>query len=104
MACHNLYLKDSKEFYGLLKQRDPDIIFKMVKCVFNAAKRGKEQVDIFEVIFKDMSELTFTIDQPQYKELLNNCLDDLIAVEDYEMCGEIKKFLEKPEKKEEKVI
>lgn len=98
MACHNLYLENPKEFFELLKNRDLDLIYKMIKCVLNAGKRGKEKVDIFDITFKDTSELTFTIDQPQYKELLSNCLDDLIKVEDYELCSEIQKFLEKPEK------
>ena len=32
MACHCLHLKDSKEFFKLLKDRDPDLVLKMVKC------------------------------------------------------------------------
>ena len=41
-----------------------------------------------------MDQLTFTIDKSQYKELLSNCMNDLIAMEEYEMCAEIKKILE----------
>ena len=102
MACHYLHLKDSREFFGLLKQRDPDLISKMVRCVLSAAKRGKDKIDIFEITFKNMEELTFGIDQSQYKEMLGNCMDDLIAIEEYELCAEIKKILEKKTRKTRK--
>jgi hypothetical protein len=95
MACHYLYLKDSQEFYSLMKKREPELIMKMVKCVLSAAKRKKETIDIFDISFKDMSSLVFTIDKSQYKEMLKNCLDDLIKIEEYELCAEIKKELDR---------
>jgi len=95
MACHYLHLKDSNEFFALLKNRDSDIILKMVRCVLSAAKRGKDKIDIFEITFKNMDELTFSIDQSEYKEMLGNCMDDLIAREEYELCADIKKILER---------
>jgi len=94
MACHYLTMKNSDEFYLKLKGRDADLILKMVKCVLSAYKRGKDQIDIFDITFKSMDQLTFTIDKSQYKELLSNCMDDLIKMEEYEMCAEIKKILE----------
>lgn len=103
MACHYLHLKNTSEFYSLLKQRDPDLIIKMVKCVLSATKRNKESIDIFEVTFKDMSELIFNIDRSQYNELLSNCLDDLIKVEAYELCAEVKKQLDKKTRKKKEV-
>ena len=102
MACHCLHLKDSKEFFALLKQRDPDLISKMVRCVISAVKRGKDKIDIFEITFKNMDELTFGIDKSQYKEMLGNCMDDLIAMEEYELCAEVKKILEKKTRKPRK--
>ena len=102
MACHCLHLKDSIEFFALLKQRDPDLISKMVRCVISAVKRGKDKIDIFEITFKNMDELTFGIDQSQYKEMLGNCMDDLIAMEEYELCAEVKKILEKKTRKTRK--
>jgi hypothetical protein len=95
MACHYLYLKNSAEFYSLLKQREPELIMKMVKCVLSAAKRNKATIDVFDVTFKNMESLVFTIDKTQYKELLSNCLEDLIKVEEYELCAEIKKELDR---------
>ena len=77
-----------------MKERDSELILKMVKCVLSAYKRGKDQIDIFDITFKSMDQLTFTIDKSQYKELLSNCMDDLIKIEEYEMCAEIKKILE----------
>ena len=107
MACHYLNCRNPQEFFGLIKQRDPDTVLKMAKCVLSAYKRGKDKIDIFEITFRDMSELTFSIDKPQYRDLLSNCMDDLIKMEEYELCGEIKKILDKkprkPRKKKEKV-
>ena len=102
MACHYLSCKNSQEFFGLLKQRDPDLILKMTKCVLSATKRGKDKIDIFEITFKDMSELTFSIDKPQYRDLLSNCMDDLIKMEEYELCAEVKKILDKKPRKPRK--
>jgi len=99
MACWVLHLKDSREFYSLLKARDPEMILKMVKCVLSAYKRNKERIDIFDITFKDMSGLVFNIEKSQYADLLSNCLDDLIAVEEYELCAEIKKIIDKKSKK-----
>ena len=88
-------MNDSREFYSRLKDRDPDLILKMAKCVLSAYKRSKDKIDIFDITFKTLSEgLIFTIDKHQYKELLKNCMDDLIGMEEYEMCAEIKKILD----------
>ena len=102
MACHCLHLRDSKEFFSLLKSRDPDLISKMVKCVLSASKRGKEKIDIFDITFKTMDELIFTIDKSQYREMLSNCMEDMIKAEEYELCAEIKKVLEKKARKPRK--
>jgi len=95
MACHYLYLKNQREFFNLMKERDPELIMKMVKCVLSASKRNRDKIDIFDISFKDMSSMLFTIDRIQYKELLKNCLDDLIRIEEYELCAEVKKQLDK---------
>jgi len=70
----------------------------MVKCVLSAAKRNKKTIDIFDITFKNTDGLIFTIDKSQYTELLSNCLNDLIALEEYELCAEIKKFIDKKSK------
>jgi len=46
-----------------------------------------------------MSGMIFNIEKSQYTELLSNCLDDLITMEEYELCAEIKKILDKKSKK-----
>jgi len=95
MACHYLTMKNSNEFYMRMKNRDADLILKMAKCVLSAYKRNKSSIDIFDITFKVLSDgLVFTIDKSQYKELLGNCMDDLITMEEYELCAEIKKILE----------
>ena len=104
MACHCLYLKNQLEFYTLMRERDPDLIMKMVKCVLSAAKRNKAKIDIFDISFKDMSSLIFTIDKSQYNDMLKNCMDDLIKIEEYEFCAEIKKQLDKKTRKKKEVL
>ena len=78
-----------------MKGRDIDLVMKMVKCVLSASRRNKDKIDIFDISFKDMSSMVFSIDKSQYKELLKNCLDDLIKIEEYELCAEIQKELNK---------
>ena len=82
-----------------MKDRDPDMILKMVKCVLSAYKRNKDGIEIFDITFKDMSGMVFNIEKSQYTELLGNCLDDLIAIEEYEICAEVKKIIDKKSKK-----
>jgi hypothetical protein len=67
--------------------------------VLSAAKRGKDKIDIFEITFKTMDELTFSIEKSQYKEMLKNCMDDLIKMEEYELCAEIQKIIKKRTRK-----
>ena len=99
MACHCLTLKDQREFFRLMKERDSDLIMKMVKCVLSAYKRNKDGIDIFDITFKDMSGMIFNIEKSQYTDLLSNCLNDLIAIEEYELCAEVKKILDKKPRK-----
>jgi lipid II:glycine glycyltransferase (peptidoglycan interpeptide bridge formation enzyme) len=100
MACHTLFLTNQSEFFNKLKSREPDLVIKMVKCVLNAIKRKRDKVDIFDITFKDTSELVFSLEKNQYHDLLKNCLNDLIAIEEYEICAEIKKQLDKAPKKQ----
>ena len=99
MACWVLTLKDQREFFRLMKERDSDLILKMVKCVLSAYKRNKDGIDIFDITFKDMSGMVFNIEKSQYTELLSNCLNDLIAIEEYELCADVKKILDKKSRK-----
>ena len=94
MACHYLNMKNSNEFYSKLKNRDSDLILKMAKCILSAYKRGKDQIDIFEITFKNTDQLIFGVGKSQYKEVLNNCINDLAELEEYELCAEIKKIVE----------
>ena len=99
MACHCLTLKDQREFFRLMKERDSDLILKMVKCVLSAYKRNKDGIDIFDITFKDTSGMIFNIEKSQYTDLLSNCLNDLIAIEEYELCADVKKILDKKSRK-----
>jgi 7,8-dihydro-6-hydroxymethylpterin-pyrophosphokinase len=96
-------MKDEKEFFLRMKDRDPEIILKMVKCVLSAHKRKIKQLNIFEVIFKDSSYMTFAMDKKEFKNFLNNCLQDMINIEEYEICAEIKKIVNRNVRKK-KVI
>jgi hypothetical protein len=92
-------LKDQREFFQMMKERDNDLILKMVKCVLSAYKRGKDRIDIFDITFKDTSGIIFNIEKSQYTELLSNCLNDLIKIEEYELCAEVKKIIDRKSKK-----
>ena len=100
MACHTLFLTSQSEFFNKLKSREPDLVIKMVKCVLNAIKRKRDKVDIFDITFKDTSELVFSLEKYHYHDLLKNWLNDLIAIDEYEICAEIKKQLDKATKKQ----
>jgi len=105
MACHCLLLENNRQFLQMMKDRNSDLILKMIKCVLSAHKRGKDRIDIFDITFKDTSGMIFNIEKSQYKELLSNCMDDLIKLEEYELCADIQKVLEgKKRKKKEEVI
>lgn len=82
-----------------MKERDSDLILKMVKCVLSAYKRDKDGIDIFDITFKDTSGMIFNIEKTQYTDLLGNCLNDLIAMEEYELCADVKKILDKKSRK-----
>jgi hypothetical protein len=75
------------------------MILKMVKCVLSAYKRNKDSIDIFDITFKNLDGLVFNIEKSQYTDLLSNCLNDLIAMEEYELCAEVKKILDKKPRK-----
>lgn len=95
MACHTIYMKDEREFFLRMKERDPEIILKMVKCVLSAYKRKVNKLNIFEVVFKDTSYMVFAMERKEFKNFLNNCLNDMINIEEYEICAEIKKVVNK---------
>jgi hypothetical protein len=102
MACECLRMKDQDEFFTRLKNKDSELIIKMVKCILNAYKKKKSKVDIFDITFKDKSSLVFSINKGNYNELLSNCLKDLEKLEEYELCGEIMKTLNKKVRKPRK--
>jgi len=92
-------MKDEKEFFLRMKDRDPEIILKMVKCVLSAHKRKVNKLNIFEVIFKDTTYMIFAMDKKEFKNFLNNCLDDMIKIEEYEICAEIQKIVNRNTRK-----
>ena len=92
MACHYLFMKNTDEFMVKLRDRDIDLITKMVKCVISAIKRKRPKIDIFGISFKDHTELIFSIAEDQYLLCLENCLQDLIKEEEYELCALIVKL------------
>jgi len=99
MACHTIYMKDEKEFFLRMKDRDPEIIYKMVKCVLSAYKRKINKLNIFEVVFKDTSYMVFAMERKEFKNFLNNCLQDMVDIEEYEICAEIKKIVSRNTRK-----
>jgi len=103
MACHTIYMKDEREFFLKMKDRDPEIIYKMVKCVLSAYKRKINKLNIFEVVFKDTSYMLFAMEKKEFKNFLNNCIDDMINIEEYEICAEIKKIVNRNTRKKKAI-
>lgn len=103
MACHVLFYKNEKEFFELIRNRDPELFLKLVKSVLNAIKRKKDKIDIFDITFKEnMQELLVSLSKEKYLNTLETCLKDMEEQEEYELCAEIKKQLDKKSKKKAK--
>jgi hypothetical protein len=43
--------------------------------------------------------MVFAMDKKEFKNFLSNCLPDMINIEVYEICAEIKKILSKNQRK-----
>jgi len=104
MASYVLFMKDEREFYNKLKERDFDMIYKMVKSILHAIKYKKSKLDVFEVVFKDTSILTFTVEKDQYLEVIQNCLEDMIKAEQYEVCAKMRDALNKKTRKKKEEL
>jgi hypothetical protein len=102
MACHYLLLKDQQEFFSKIKERDPEIVLKMVKCVLSAVKRKRDNIDIFDITFKDTTNMIFSIEKSEYVKMLDRCMEDMINIEAYEICSDIKKILSRKTRKSSK--
>lgn len=101
MACHYLVLQDHKEFLTKMKNRDQELVLKMVKCVLSAFKRKKDNIDVFEITFKNKEQMLFSIQSSQYVSCLRSCIDDLISMdttESYMLCAEIRDLEVKPKR------
>jgi hypothetical protein len=98
MACHVLFLKNEEEFFGMLRNRNPELILKMCKSVLTAIRHKRKKIDIFDITFKDTSGMVFTTDEDQYITILKNCLADMELIEEYELCAEMKKVIDRASK------
>lgn len=104
MASHVVLFKNMKEFFQKMKERDRDMMRKMVKTILHAIKTKKNKVDVFQVIFTDTSDYTFTVEDDQYITCLKNCMNDMILAEEYELCAQIKDVLDKYSKRNTKKV
>ena len=104
MAAHVVTFKNMQEFFQKMKERDPDMIRKMAKTVIHAVNTNRKKIDVFQVIFNNTSEYVFTVDDDQYISCLRNCMGDMIKIEEYELCSQIRDILQKEEKKTKKVL
>jgi hypothetical protein len=108
MASHVLSFKNKEEFFQKIKDKDRDLIVKMVKTILYAIKHKKPKVNVFEVIFTDvkystdLKELVFSKEKSDYIPTLKAALDELIRFEEYELCSEIKEILDKKKNETQK--
>ena len=104
MAAHVVTFKNMQEFFQKMKDRDSDMIRKMAKTVIHAVNTNRKKIDVFQVIFSTTGEYIFTLDSDQYLNCLRNCMDDMIRIEEYELCSQIRDILQKEAKKTKKVL
>jgi hypothetical protein len=93
MAIYKIYKEDEDRFFDSLTYRDFELIEKLIDSIIYAINNKKKKIDAFEVIFSDSSSLIFTITHDNYKECLENCIDDFSKRELFEKCIEIKKLI-----------
>lgn len=93
MACYNIRLKNREDFIELIRSRDPEMVISMVNCVLSAIKSKKKKVDIIQVKFDTGEGMMISASQEDYKNLLEKCKEDLIELEEFELCAEIQKAL-----------
>lgn len=99
MASYYLFMENNTEFLTRMKDKEPELIIKLVRCVLSAIKRRKNAIDVFEITFRDHSNLLFSIDKTQYYECLQNYMSKLVELEEYELCAEIVKVNAKQPKR-----
>lgn len=93
MACYNIRLKNREDFIELIRSRDPEMVISMVNCVLRAIESKKKKVDIIQVKFDTGEGMMISASQEDYKNLLEKCKEDLIELEEFELCAEIQKAL-----------
>jgi protein-arginine kinase activator protein McsA len=100
MASHVIVFKDQWDFFKKIKEKDPDLLYKMSKAIVHAVKTKKVKMDVFEVVFKDLSQpIVFTLDKKDYKVRLEDAMETMIGIEAYELCADMRDAIAKLSKK-----
>ena len=99
MAAHVLSFKNQSEFFDKIKNKDSDLVLKMVKTILWAIKNKKLKIEIFQVVFSESKEITFSLERKEYLKTLNLQMPKLIELEEYELCSQIQKINEKRQKR-----
>lgn len=88
------YLQES-DFWDDLNNKEKTLIIDVAKHILNEINTNskKQKVKIFEVDISDEYILDFAIVKKEYLSVLNNLLPDLINIEEYELCEQIKYIL-----------
>lgn len=88
------YLQES-DFWDDLNNKKYELILEVVNTIINAIETNsrKSKIKIFEVAIMDDYILDFAIVKKEYLSVLNNLLPDLVKIEEYELCEQIKKIL-----------
>lgn len=85
---------EEKSLQGMVESRDPEIIYTILEAIFYGIDRKMDTVECFE-IESPSSIVTFKMPRPEWLGCLTKCIDDMIDLEDYEMCSTIQKYLKK---------
>jgi hypothetical protein len=94
MAEYNISKENEFDFFKSMEYREFSIIEKIVNSILKSIERKKKRVDALEVFFQDGSSLILTIEKENYKECLENCIDDFAKQDKFEECIQIKEVIE----------
>jgi hypothetical protein len=99
MASHCLFYKNDQEFDSdFFEDKNPILIRKLAKSILFAIKRKKKEINVFEAFFKNETSLVYNVKKKGYEKSLIDCIPVLVSldtVEDYLLCAEILKGIER---------
>lgn len=96
---YRLEYKNYTTFLKKLEKREWSLIKKIIESILEAVSKKKKKVHVFEVFcIEENCIYDFSIEENQYKQILEKGLQDYIDRELYEDCSLIKKVIDNYDK------